>query len=63
MLKLNAMTTKTVMTDAEIEEMRKKIEAGILLARKRLVEKTKREGGELVIMRDGKIVHVKADEL
>lgn len=63
MLKLNAMTTKTVMTDAEIEEMRKKIEAGILLARKRLVEKTKREGGELVIMRDGKIAHVKADEL
>lgn len=63
MLKLNAMTTKTVMTDAEIEEMRKKIEAGILLARKRLVEKTKREGGELVIMRDGKIVHIKADEL
>lgn len=55
--------TPTVMTDAEIKEMQEKIKAGIQLARKRLIEKTKREGGELVIMRDGKIVHVKANEL
>ena len=51
------------MSELEIKEMQEKIKAGIQLARKRLIEKTKREGGELVIMRDGKIVHVKANEL
>lgn len=51
------------MSDREIEQMRKKIIEGLQLARRRLIEKTKREGGELVIFRDGKIVHIKADEL
>ncbi|MDE7150374.1 MAG: hypothetical protein K2O01_08235 [Bacteroidales bacterium] len=51
------------MEEAEIKEMQEKIKAGIRLARKRLVERTKRENGELVIMRDGKIVHVKGHEL
>lgn len=40
-----------------------KIIKGLQLTRQRLVEKTKRNGGELVFMRDGKVVHVKADEL
>lgn len=51
------------MSELEIAEMREKIIEGLQLARRRLVEKTKREGGELVIMRDGKVVRVKADEL
>lgn len=63
MVTVNPKDIKQILTDAEIEEMQEKIYAGILLARKRLVERTKREGGELVIMRDGKIVHVTADEL
>lgn len=43
--------------------MQAKIVEGLEIARRRLVEKTKREDGELVIMRDGKVMHVKADEL
>ena len=39
------------------------INAGILLARKRLIEKTKKENGELVVVRDGKVVCIKAQEL
>jgi len=33
------------------------------LARKRLVEKTRKEDGELVVMRDGKVVRIKARDL
>lgn len=36
---------------------------GFQLAYQRLVEKAKREDRELVISRDGKIVHVKARDL
>ena len=51
------------MSEIEIEQMQEKIDAGILLAQKRLKEKAKKEDGELVIMRDGKVMHVKADDL
>ncbi len=51
------------MSEVEIKQMQEKINAGILLARKRLIEKTKKEGGELVIVRDGKVVRVKAKDL
>ncbi len=51
------------MSETEIKQMQEKINAGILLARKRLIEKTKKEGGELVIVRDGKVVRVKAKDL
>ena len=51
------------MNEIEIKQMQKKINAGILLARKRLVEKTRKEDGELVVVRDGKVVRIKAREL
>ncbi len=51
------------MSEVEIKQMQEKINAGILLARKRLVEKAKKEDGELVIVRDGKVVRVKARDL
>ena len=51
------------MSDLEIKEMQEKIIEGLQLACKRLVEKTKRENGELVVFRDGEVVHIKADEL
>ena len=51
------------MSETEIKQMQEKINAGILLARKRLIEKTKKEGGELVIVRDGKVVRIKAKDL
>ncbi len=51
------------MSEIEIEQMQEKIDAGILLAQQRLKERAKKEDGELVIMRDGKVMHVKADDL
>ena len=42
------------MSEIEIKQMQEKIDAGILLAQKRLIEKTKKEDGELVVVRDGK---------
>ena len=35
------------MSEIEIKQMQEKINAGILLARKRLIEKTKKEDGRL----------------
>ena len=32
-------------------------------AQKRLIEKTKKEDGELVVVRDGKVVRIKARDL
>ena len=51
------------MSEIEIKQMQEKINAGILLARKRLIEKTKKEDGKLVVLRDRKIVRIKAREL
>ena len=48
------------MSEIEIKQMQEKINAGILLARKRLIEKTKKEDGELVIVRDGKVIRIKS---
>lgn len=36
---------------------------GVLLGHKRMLEQAKKEDRTLVIMRDGKIVHVRAREL
>lgn len=43
--------------------MQEKIDAGILLAQKRLIEKTNKEDEELVVVRDGKVVRIKARDL
>lgn len=51
------------MSEIEIRQMQEKISAGIALARKRLVEKVKKEDGELVVMRDGRVVRIKAKDL
>ncbi len=51
------------MSEIEIKQMQEKINAGILLARKRPIEKTKKEDGELVVVRDGKVVRIKARDL
>ena len=51
------------MSEIEIQQMQDKIKAGILLARKRLVEKAKKNDDELVIWQDGKVVRIKAKDL
>ena len=57
------MQTVEPMSELEIEQMQEKIDAGILLAQQRLKGKVKKEDGELVVMRDGKITHLKADDI
>ena len=51
------------MSEKEIQQIQEQINDGLLLARKRLIEKTKKENGELVVENDGEVVHVKADKL
>ena len=51
------------MSEVEIKQMQEKIDAGILLAQKRLIEKVQKEDGELVVVRDGKVVRIKAKDL
>jgi hypothetical protein len=45
------------------QELAEKVLKGFRLAREKLVEKAKRDDETLVIVRDGKIVHVKARDL
>lgn len=51
------------MSELEIQQMQEKIDAGILLAQKRLIEKAKKENAELVVEQDGKVVRIKAKDL
>lgn len=51
------------MSELEIQQMQEKIDAGILLAQKRMIEKAKKEDAELVVEQDGKVVRIKAKDL
>ncbi len=51
------------MSEFEIRQLQERIDAGVLLAQKRLIERIKRENGDLVVIRDGKIMHLRPDEL
>ena len=51
------------MSEIEIKQMQEKIDAGILLSQNRLIENTNKEDGELVVVRDGKVVRIKARDL
>ncbi len=51
------------MSKSEADQLEKKITQGVKLAIKRLIERTQKEDGELVVARNGKIVHVKARDL
>ncbi|MBO5716828.1 MAG: hypothetical protein J6R50_01750 [Alistipes sp.] len=51
------------MSDFEIRELQERIDAGILLAQRRLIERTRRDNGDLVVVRDGQVVHLTPDQL
>jgi hypothetical protein len=51
------------MNTAESIILREKFIQGVNLALKRLIERTKKEDGELVISRNGKVIRVKARDL
>ena len=51
------------MSDFEIQQLQEKIDNGVRLAHKRLIEKTIREDGNLVVVQDGEVVHITGEEL
>ena len=51
------------MSDLEIQQLQEKIDNGVRLAHKRLIEKTSREDGNLVVVQDGEVVHITGEEL
>jgi hypothetical protein len=51
------------MSSQEASGLREKFMNGVNKAMQRLIEQTKKEDGELVISRNGKIIRVKARDL
>lgn len=51
------------MSNLKSDPLEKKITKGVKLAIRRLIEKTKKEDGELVISKNGKVVRIKARDL
>lgn len=51
------------MNNEESRTIKEKLITGLNLAVKRLIEHTKKEDGELVFSRNGKIIRVKARDL
>lgn len=51
------------MSEFEIRELQERIDAGILLAQRRLIERTRRDNGDLVVVRNGEILHLTPDQL
>lgn len=51
------------MGEIEIEKLQEKIDSGVRLAQKRLVEKAIKEDGDLVVVQDGEVVHVKPADM
>ena len=51
------------MSKSESDLLVDKITEGVKLSIQRLIERTKKEDGELVISKDGKVVRVKARDI
>jgi hypothetical protein len=51
------------MSELDIQQLQEKIDSGVRLAQQRLIERTIREHGDLVVEQDGEIMHIKAEEL
>jgi len=51
------------MSASESDQLVDKITEGVKLAIQRLIERTKKEDGYLVISKDGKVVRIKARDL
>ncbi len=51
------------MSELDLTQLQEKIDSGVRLAQRRLIERTIKENGDLVVEQDGEIVHIKAEEL
>lgn len=56
------MGKQATRTDKEIRDMMQRIDNGILLAHKRLVQRAKLNGYTLVVFRNGKVMEIDARE-
>lgn len=51
------------MSENDIRLMQEKIDEGIRVAQEKLVEKVKKEDGQLIVTRDGQIMAITANEV
>lgn len=51
------------MSELEVAEMQRKIDEGIILAQERLIKRAKHDNLTLVIVRNGQLVEIPAEEL
>ncbi len=51
------------MSEVDLIQLQEKIDNGVRLAQRRLIERTIKENGDLVVEQDGEIVHIGAEEL
>lgn len=51
------------MSDADVKLMQDRVDEAIRRAQEKLVEKVKREDGQLVVTRDGEVKVLSADEV
>ncbi len=57
------MSKQAMKTNPDIEEMQRRIDEGIRLAQRRLVQQAIHDDHTLVVMRDGKLKELKANEI
>ena len=51
------------MSEVDLTQLQEKIDNGVRIAQRRLIERTIKEHGDLVVEQDGEVVHIKAEEL
>ncbi len=51
------------MSEVDLIQLQEKIDNGVRLAQRRLIERTIKENGDLVVEQDGEIVHLGAEDL
>ncbi len=51
------------MSELELLQLQEKIDSGVRLAQRRLIERTIKENGDLVVEHEGEIMRIKAEEL
>lgn len=57
------MSSKTIMTEQDVEQMQERIDKGILLAQQRLLKRALHDNLSLVIYRDGMVMDVPATDI
>ncbi|MBO5805929.1 MAG: hypothetical protein J6R10_03625 [Tidjanibacter sp.] len=51
------------MSEIELRLLQEKIDSGVRLAQQRLIERTIKEHGDLVVEQNGEVMHIKAEEM